>query len=228
MMRLELIEGLRIIIIALLSYLPTIAFSGWFEAWVAKKSGDDIPEQLGFLTIDPIVHFNVIGFATLLIGQLFGDYLPFFKDLPGWGRYIPLNPAGFSRARVIIQFCARAVAHFMLLLIAFFGLTILIKSSLLQGSVPADQIQTTSAFIQALSSVILFFYRQNFILCIIYSVIGLFRAFLFSYFPDFHLFSTKHLLFAFGILIAFVFVGSALFEILLSHIMLILAHIFMK
>lgn len=225
MLRLELIEGLRIIIIATLSYLPTVAISGWFEAWVAKKTGDDFPEQLGFLTPDPMIHFNIIGFGVLLIGQLFGDYLPFFKDLPGWGRYIPLNPSQLNRKKIILQFTARAIAHFLLLFSAFFILVIMMKTSLLHTS--TNTTTTNSSIIQAISSVLLFFYHQNFILCVIYFVIGLFRAMLFSYFPEFHLFSSQHIVYAILLLIVFVIVGSQVFELLLGTLMGLLSYFFM-
>ncbi|OGB85935.1 hypothetical protein A3J41_01865 [candidate division TM6 bacterium RIFCSPHIGHO2_12_FULL_38_8] len=224
-MRLEFIDGLRIIIIALLAYVPTVTISGWFEAWVAKKSGDDVPEQFGFLTLDPIVHFNVVGFAILLIGQLFGEYLPFFKDLPGWGRYIPLNPSEASRGKILLEFTARAIAHFVMLLISFFILVGLMKTAYLQSA--GNIIQTNSSIIQSISSVLLFFYRQNFMLCIIYSVIGLFRALLFYYFPQFHLFSSQHIISALLLLILFVIIGSQIFEALLSSLMALLSYLLM-
>ena len=224
-MRLELIEGLRIIIIAFLAYIPTVTFSGWFEAWIAKKNGDDIPEQFGFLTLDPMMHFNVIGFGVLLVGQLFGDYLPFFKDLPGWGRYIPLNPSENSRSKILLQFTARAIAHFILLLLAFFILVGFMKASYLQTT--GAFMQSNSSIMQALSSVIVFFYKQNFVLCVIYAVIGLFRALLFTHFPQFHLFSSNHIIGATLLLIAFVIIGSQIFETILSSFMALLSYALM-
>lgn len=224
-MRLELIEGLRIIIIAFLAYVPTVTFSGWFEAWVAKKNGDDVPEQFGFLTLDPMMHFNIIGFGILLVGQLFGDYLPFFKGLPGWGRYIPLNPSENSRSKILLQFTARALAHFILLLLAFFILAGLMKAAHFQPT--GDLMQANSSIIQAASSVLLFFYDQNFILCVIYAVIGLFRALLFAYFPEFHLFSSNHIISATVLLILFIIIGSQVFETILRYVMSMLSYAIM-
>ncbi len=223
-MRLELIEGLRIIIISLLSYIPTVTFSGWFEAWVAKKNGDDVPEQFGFLTFDPMIHINIIGFAVLLIGQIFGDYLPFFKGLPGWGRYIPLNPSGNNRGKILLQFSARAIAHFILLMLSFFMIVAFMKISMLLIDRSA---LTNSSIMQAISSVIIFFYNQNFMLCVIYAVIGLFRALLFAYFPQFHLFSSQHIISATILLILFVIVGSQIFDIILRSFMALLSYALM-
>lgn len=223
-MRLELIEGLRIIIIATLVYIPTTTIAGWFEAWVAKKSGDDVPEQFGFLTFDPIIHFNVIGFGILLIGQIFGDYLPFFKNFPGFGRYIPLNPSETSLGKILLEFTARAIAHFALLLISFFMLVALMKASYLQST--GSLIYTNSSIIQALSAVLLFCLQQNKILCMIYGVIGLFRALLFTYFPQFHMFSSQHAISAILLLILFVMIGSQIFDTILSSFIDLLFYLF--
>ena len=221
-MRLELIEGIRIIIIAFLAYIPTVTFAGWFEAWVAKKNGDDIPEQFGFLTLDPMMHFNIIGFTVLLIGQLFSEYFPFFQKFPGWGRYIPLNPSENSRVKMLLQFTARAIAHFILLMISFLLLIVFMKASRLQST--GHFIQNNSSVIQALFSVLLFFYNQNLILCCICTVIGLFRALLFAYFPQFHLFSSQHIISATLLFILFFIVGSEIFEIILRSFMALLSH----
>ncbi|HSW76791.1 MAG TPA: hypothetical protein VLG50_07085 [Candidatus Saccharimonadales bacterium] len=224
-MRLELIQGIQIIIIAFLSYVPTVTISGWFEAWAAKKCGDDLPEQFGFLTLDPMAHFNIVGFGFLLIGKLFADYLPMFKDIPGWGRYIPLSPSEHnSKAKVFFQFTARAIAHFVLLLTAFFTIVFLFKGSSLATF--SSVLQPGSSFLDSLLAVLIFFYRQNFILCVIYFVIGIFRSILFFYFPSFHLFSTENVLWAVFILIVSVLIGSIIVEFILDGIITGLSYLF--
>lgn len=198
-MRLEIIHALQIIIIALLSYLPTVAFAGWFEAWVAKKCGDDVPEQFGFLTLDPMVHFNILGFTFLLVGKLLGDFLPFFRDIPGWGRYIPLNPSPDGGWKVALQFNARAIAHLILSIIALVGVVHAVK----MGYIGIDWTvrQDVSSTIASLIHVLQFLYSQNIMLCVIYFAIGTFRACTLYYFPDFQLFSSQNMLL--GMLILF-------------------------
>lgn len=220
-MRLELIQGMQIIIISLMSYIPTVTITGWFEAWVAKKCGDDVPEQFGFLTLDPMAHFNIIGFGFLLVGQLFGNYLSFFKDIPGWGRYMPLNPSQHGRGRVVLQFIARSLAHFALILLSFFTFVFISKNYELVG------IAANSSFFESVRDVLIFFYRQNFILFIIYFVIGLFRSILFFYFPSFHMFTAQQMIKAFVLLLLFVAVGSPIVEFLLANMMGILNHLLM-
>ncbi|MCX5923394.1 MAG: hypothetical protein NTU89_02390 [Candidatus Dependentiae bacterium] len=221
MMRLELIQGMQIIIISLMSYIPTVTITGWFEAWVAKKSGDDVPEQFGFLTLDPMAHFNLVGFGFLLVGQLFGNYLPFFKDIPGWGRYMPLNPSEHSRGNVVLQFLARSIAHFILIIFAFFSFVFISKNYELLG------ISANSSLFESVRDVLIFFYRQNFILFIIYFVIGLFRSILFFYFPSFHMLTTQQMIKAFVLLLLFVSIGSPIVEFLLANMMGFLNHLFM-
>jgi Zn-dependent protease len=54
------------------------SFRGFFQAWVAKKLGDYLPEQDGFLTMNPKAHINIFGFIMLLIiGIGFGKPMRF-------------------------------------------------------------------------------------------------------------------------------------------------------
>ena len=54
------------------------SFRGFFQAWVAKKLGDTLPERNGFLTMNPRAHINLIGFIMLvLVGFGFGKPIQF-------------------------------------------------------------------------------------------------------------------------------------------------------
>ncbi|MBO4327595.1 MAG: site-2 protease family protein [Clostridia bacterium] len=54
------------------------SFRGFFQAWVAKKLGDHLPEQDGFLTMNPKAHINIFGFIMLLlVGIGFGKPMRF-------------------------------------------------------------------------------------------------------------------------------------------------------
>lgn len=216
-MRLEIIQSLQIIIIALLSYIPTVAITGWFEAWVAKKCGDDVPEQFGFLTLDPIVHFNIIGFGFLLIGKLLGDYVPFFRGIPGWGRYMPLNPSESGGWRVVLEFNARAIAHLVLSVIALIGIVQCMKL----GYMGFDWNVTpqASSVMSSLISVLQFFYSQNIMLCIIYFAIGTFRSCMAYWFPDFYLFSSQHMIWGMLILFGAIIICAEVFRFVIAQIM---------
>lgn len=101
-------------IISLFSYAITIPLIGYTRAWTAKKMGDDTPEQLGFLTLDPIAHYSWIWIAFMII---FSDRVPF-----GFGQYIPLYIHNFRKpyrsAKLILAYFSDAIASFVLALMA--------------------------------------------------------------------------------------------------------------
>jgi len=186
-MRLEFIVGVHTLIIAFISYIITITFSGWFEALIAKQVGDDVPEQAGFLTLNPLVHFNVFGFAAVLWGKFFGDLLP-FKLIPGWGRHIPLVPDNIRgshyKVLILIEYLARAWAHFIILMV---GITLLM---LLCG--PSHVVLNTHELLfsiphitlyKVMAQILLFMYEQNLVLFIIHAIIGLFKYLIYFYMP---------------------------------------------
>lgn len=221
-MRLELINSLQIIIIALLAYAPTVTFAGWFEAWVAKKCGDDLPEQSGFLTLDPMAHFNVIGFTFLLVGKLLGSYVPFFQGIPGWGRYVPLNPVSGSSWRVTLQYHARGLAHLFLAIVA---ITVIVKSMKMgymsySWDIPVQTSSAVSSFIHIMS----FLYSQNMMLCVIYLAVGSFRSIVYHYFPDFQFFAAQHTIWGMLLLFCAIILCAEIYRFVLMNIMVVLMY----
>lgn len=219
-MTLELIHILRIAIIAIIAYIPTVTLAGYFEAWLSKKVGDDIPEQLGFLSFDPGVHFSLFGFGLMMSGILFGHVFPFLRGMPGWGRYIPVTPGvimgRWRNTRIALDFMARSIGHFLLLLATFFLLVILVKISFLSKETLLMHNATSVA--QAVYSLMLFFFRQNMILFIIYFIVGAVNAVMYLYFPDFANASMQNVLIILGITIAALMLGSSLLEYMVSSL----------
>ncbi len=218
-MRLELIDGIRMLIIAFLAYIPTVTISGWFTAWVAKKCDDDLPERLGFLTLDPFAHFSLVGFALLLIGTFFGSYITLFKDFPGFGRYIFLEPAPTtSKAKAALEFFARALAHFIMLSTIFLIMFVFFKSSFFSLSFWTSQVEP---FLSAVKYVSFFFFKQNMILCNIYFLFGVADIICFSFsIPRF--FSMHY----FVILIVTLLLLSDLVSLLLTKYLGLLQYVF--
>lgn len=170
-MRLELINGIRIIIIALLVYVPTVTISGWFTAWVAKRCDDDLPERLGFLTLDPFAHFSFFGFSFLLLGELFGSFLTFFKGFPGFGRFIILDPQPMNgKFKAVLQFFARSIAHFIMLNFALLLMFYFFRETwFLLPSMPQDM----SSFMIVCKNLLMYFLKQNIALFGIYFLFGI-------------------------------------------------------
>lgn len=101
-------------IVLLLSYFMTIPVVGCFRAWVAEKMGDDTPEQLGFLTLNPFAHISLLWVVFIM----------FLTDF-GFGKYIPINPLniqGKHRAwRLAAVYLSDACASIMLAVLALFA-----------------------------------------------------------------------------------------------------------
>jgi hypothetical protein len=186
-MRLELVGALQILIIAFISYVISITFAGWFESLIAKCVGDDSPENAGFLTLNPLEHFNVFGFAAVLWGEFYRTLLP-FQLIPGWGRQIPLVPdvlyGRYLRLRVFVEYLARSCAHLILLMVVAIVVMVMCGASLVNIlDMNPVFLSFTSPTLQTLLQLTAFVYKQNFVLFIIHFVIGLFKSFVYFYMP---------------------------------------------
>jgi hypothetical protein len=107
------------IISMLLAYIIVVPIAGYSRAWMAKKMGDDTPEELGFLTLDPWHHVDFFGILCLLLFNV------------GWGKNSPVNPANIiysSRGwlKVSAVFFADATCYFFIALVALTANLILV------------------------------------------------------------------------------------------------------
>jgi len=115
------------IITLLMVYLFSITIAGFIKAYVAHRMGDETATDLGFLSLNPMAHFDFIGAFLLL---LFGF---------GWGRFIPVNPFNihgvWRRAKLTAAYLADAGVHLaialisLILLVVIFGLQVLIVAN---------------------------------------------------------------------------------------------------
>lgn len=129
----------------------------------------------------------------LLIGELFGHYLTFFRGFPGFGRFIILDPPPTgNKAKAIMTFFARSLAHFIMLTTVVLVMTILFQ----KGSVFLLQ-ESFQSFFVSLKDVVIFFFKQNLILCTIYFLFGVADAICFVMLIP-RMFSLQY----FGVLIA--------------------------
>ncbi len=77
------------IVAYLASFVIAIAIHEFMHAWSAFRLGDRTAKDLGRITLNPIEHFDPIGFlgmAMISIG------IPFI----GWGKPVPVNPGRFT------------------------------------------------------------------------------------------------------------------------------------
>lgn len=187
-MNLDFIRGLQIIIIAFLSYIITVTFTGWFESFIAKQMGDDTPEELGFLSLNPLDHFNVFGFAAVLWNLFYGHLLP-FGIIPAWGRYIPLLPETMHgknlKLRAFIEFIGRSMGNLIILIAvtcisAAYGLFNI-------HTYESIKVMTTnpSSFVASMWNLLLFIYYQNLMLFVFHFILGVFKYVMHFYVPRF-------------------------------------------
>ncbi|MBP6870265.1 hypothetical protein KBC04_05255 [Candidatus Babeliales bacterium] len=210
-MRLEFIIGFQFLIIAFISYVITITFAGWFESLIALQVGDDAPEQAGFLTLNPLEHFNVFGFAALLWGVFYKDVLP-ISLIPGWGRYIPLIPdninGSFYKLRVFIEYVGRSFAHLILLICAATCM-MLLSGIHLHEMAPMAVTQMTSSR-ESIIGLLLFMCQQNLVLFAIHFILGIFKYIIYFHAPKIQEFSATTMILSFiGLLFLLVTFGEA-------------------
>ncbi len=73
------------ILAILIAFVIAISIHEFMHAWTAWRLGDDTAQRLGRITLNPISHFDPIGFLGLaLIAFGFWGF--------GWGKPVPVNP----------------------------------------------------------------------------------------------------------------------------------------
>jgi Zn-dependent protease len=77
------------IIAYLLSFVIAIAIHEFMHAWTANRLGDPTARNLGRITLNPVAHFDPIGFFGMVLISI---GFPFI----GWGKPVPVNPGRFT------------------------------------------------------------------------------------------------------------------------------------
>lgn len=92
-----IIDGL----LTYLFFIPLLTFHEWAHAWVAWKCGDDTAHSQGRVTLNPIMHMELIGTVVL---PLLGIMLSVSNSalagfIIGWGRPVPVNITNLRHPR---------------------------------------------------------------------------------------------------------------------------------
>ena len=82
-------ETLLSLILTLPGVIIAITFHEFAHAFVADKLGDDTPRREDRLTLNPLRHIDIIGFALLLFAHF------------GWGKPVHINERNFNRNRSV-------------------------------------------------------------------------------------------------------------------------------
>lgn len=111
------------IITLLLAYFFSVIFTGYFQALLAKKMGDDTAEEYGFLSLQPSVYIDWVGLLCLFLFRF------------GWGRVVPINYHNFCGRYRSLKFAF----VYMFSIITHFSLAV-IGMTALMGIFGADSI----------------------------------------------------------------------------------------
>lgn len=87
-------------VVLVLTYFVSIPLLGYFRAWVAKKMGDDTPQDLGFLSLNPVDHVSLPWLFIMLL----------LRNNFAFGRYIPINPYNIQGKRRLLKLSAAYLA----------------------------------------------------------------------------------------------------------------------
>ena len=113
-MNLQFAESLATIISLIFAYTASISLNGYLQSLIAKKMGDDTPEEAGFLTLNPLNHIHPLGFILLILTKF------------GWGRSIPFNPThirGPGRTlKVALLFGLEAIISILMAIVSLVAL----------------------------------------------------------------------------------------------------------
>lgn len=90
--------------------LLALTFHEYAHAYVANRLGDPTASQLGRLTLNPLVHLDLLGTAMLFIVHI------------GWAKPVPVNPFNFKNPKRDLLWVSLAGPGANLLLAFLFGI----------------------------------------------------------------------------------------------------------
>lgn len=90
---------IREALLAYLFFIPLLTLHEWAHAWTAWKCGDDTAFKRGRVSINPVVHMDLLGTVILpLVGMLsraLGAGI-----IIGWGKPVPVDPTNLKHPRL--------------------------------------------------------------------------------------------------------------------------------
>ncbi|HZR19495.1 MAG TPA: site-2 protease family protein [Verrucomicrobiae bacterium] len=89
----ELVDGL----IMYIGLVVLLTFHEFGHAWMAWKSGDDTAKLQGRVSLNPLVHIDLIGTVILPLLMIF---VPASRFLVGWAKPVPVNPGNLRNPKL--------------------------------------------------------------------------------------------------------------------------------
>jgi len=109
-MMFSMVQNARLLLCYVLAYGLSVTLAGAIKAWIAKKIGDNTAEYAGFLTLDPLVHVDVLGLVALLFTGF------------GWGSEVPVDIYNirypFRDLKILLLYYIQTILHILFASIA--------------------------------------------------------------------------------------------------------------
>ena len=95
------------------------------HAWTALRQGDPTAQQLGRISLNPLVHIDVVGTVVMPLLQIFASGIP----LLGWAKPTPVDPRMFRDVRrgQIVVSGAGPLSNLLLALLFTAGLFVAVR-----------------------------------------------------------------------------------------------------
>ncbi len=93
----------RLIIDGILMYIGLVVLLTFHEfghAWMAWKCGDDTARLQGRVSLNPLVHIDLIGTVAIPLLMIFLSGSVLSRFLIGWAKPVPVNPANLRNPRL--------------------------------------------------------------------------------------------------------------------------------
>lgn len=109
-------------------FLFALCFHEFAHGWVAKLRGDRTAEQLGRLSLNPVVHMDLIGTLILPLAAILFSSPIFF----GWAKPVPVNPRNLKNPRVDMFWIAIAgpLSNLLLALVGTVIIAVVAKNAM--------------------------------------------------------------------------------------------------
>ncbi|KYG63953.1 Zn-dependent protease [Bdellovibrio bacteriovorus] len=106
-------------------FLFALCFHEFAHGFVAKLRGDNTAEQMGRLTMNPVVHMDILGTLILPIAAIVFSSPIFF----GWAKPVPVNSRNLKNPRVDMFWIAIAgpLSNILLAIVGAIGIAVVAK-----------------------------------------------------------------------------------------------------
>lgn len=126
MINVQIAQSLISLISFVLAYIISVTLAGYFTSWVALKMGDETPADYGFITLNPLMHLDMMGLLFMILFRF------------GWGRFIPINPHNitgrFAILKRIIAFLAEPFSYMVIAILSLVSIVALMGKEVLYAA----------------------------------------------------------------------------------------------